>query len=262
MSSPDPKAFLLDLDGTLYQGDAALPGAVAAIAQLRQRGTPFRCVTNTSSRCRALLVERLARYGFDVAEDEIFSATRAAAAMATARGHQIVAPFLPAAALADLAPLTLTGGSHGSQNGRPDAVVVGDLGSEWSHGLMQEAFACIMNGAELIACSRDRYWQRGDETVLDCGAFVAGLEYATGREALIAGKPSADFFRGALRSLGNPPAEDVAMIGDDLWSDVEGAQRAGLRGWLVRTGKFRADALAASGIVPDRILSGLATLTG
>ena len=101
-----------------------------------------------------------------------------------------------------------------------------------------------------------------DCCALDCGAFVAGLEYATSKEALIAGKPSAAFFEGALRSLGNPPAGDVAVIGDDLWSDVEGAQRAGLRGWLVRTGKFRQDVLAASGIVPDRILSGLSALTG
>jgi ribonucleotide monophosphatase NagD (HAD superfamily) len=51
------------------------------------------------------------------------------------------------------------------------------------------------------------------------------------------------------------------MVGDDLWSDVQGAQRAGLQGWLVRTGKFREDVLLGSGITPDRILSSVTELS-
>lgn len=209
-----------------------------------------------------MLAERLARYGFDIEPKEILSATLAATALARARGHRIVAPFLPEAGLVDLAPLELTGGSTGTRAGRPSAVIVGDLGDAWSHAYMQEAFGYLMDGAELIACSRDRYWQRGNETVIDCGVFVAGLEYAAGRDALIAGKPSATFFQAALDGLGGCPPAEIAMVGDDLWSDIEGAQRAGLQGWLVQTGKFRADVLVASGVKPDRIIPGLGALTG
>ena len=69
-----PAALLLDLDGTLYAGGAAIPGAPATLAWLRERGVPFRLVTNTTSRSRAMLVERLRGYGFEAAPEEIFTA--------------------------------------------------------------------------------------------------------------------------------------------------------------------------------------------
>jgi ribonucleotide monophosphatase NagD (HAD superfamily) len=136
---------------------------------------------------------------------------------------------------------------------------VGDLGAAWTYDLLQLAFTALQDGAELIACSRDRYYRRDDRLVLDAGPFVAALEYATRREALVAGKPSASFFHAAVESLGLavPPAE-IVMVGDDLWSDVEGAQRAGYTAWAVATGKFRREELAASGIVPDRVLGSVA----
>jgi HAD superfamily hydrolase (TIGR01458 family) len=133
-------------------------------------------------------------------------------------------------------------------------VVLGDLGEGWTFALLQEAFEQLMAGAALVALSRDRYFRRGDRLALDAGPFVAALEYAAGTAAMVAGKPSAGFFEAAVRSLGLSPGE-VAMVGDDLWSDVDGAQRAGLQGWLVRTGKFRDDVLRRSTITPDRILS-------
>ena len=76
----------------------------------------------------------------------------------------------------------------------------------------------------------------------------------------MAGKPSPAFFDAAVASLGLAADRAVAMVGDDLWSDVEGAQRAGLQGWLVRTGKFREDVLRGSSIRPDRILPSVAEL--
>nr|MBA2627015.1 hypothetical protein [Gemmatimonadales bacterium] len=111
MSSLDPAGYLLDLDGTLYSGDAPVPGAVAAIARLRAVGTPFRCVTNTTSRSRAMLVERLARYGFDIAAEEIFTATLAGAAAARELGCRTIMPLMPVPALADLGGFTLIGGT-------------------------------------------------------------------------------------------------------------------------------------------------------
>jgi ribonucleotide monophosphatase NagD (HAD superfamily) len=117
-----------------------------------------------------------------------------------------------------------------------------------------------MGGAPLIALSRDRYWLREGKLVLDAGPFVAGLEFAAGRSAIIAGKPSAVFYGAALRSMGIGQVETAAMIGDDLWSDVQGAQQAGLQGWLVKTGKYREASLAESGIKPDRILESIAGL--
>ncbi|HTG49821.1 MAG TPA: HAD-IA family hydrolase, partial [Gemmatimonadales bacterium] len=113
----------------------------------------------------------------------------------------------------------------------------------------------------LVALSRDRYFRQGERLALDAGPFVAALEYASGSTAAVAGKPSPGFFAAAVRSLGLAADRSVAMVGDDLWSDVQGAQRAGLQGWLVRTGKFREDVLEASGIAPDRVLGSIADLS-
>ena len=257
MPPPSPGGYLIDLDGTLYVGDAAVPGAVDTLARLRARAVPFRLVTNTTSRSRRMLVERLAGYGFAVDAEEIVTATRAGVELLRAAGHARVAPFVAVAALEDMAGLTLVGGTSGRPRGPADAVVLGDLGERWTFAFLQEAFEQLMAGAALVALSRDRYFRQGERLALDAGPFVAALEYAAGATAAVAGKPSAAFFGAAVHSLGLSPSQ-VAMIGDDLWSDVDGAQRAGLQGWLVRTGKFREDVLHSSAITPDRILSSVA----
>jgi phospholysine phosphohistidine inorganic pyrophosphate phosphatase len=138
--------------------------------------------------------------------------------------------------------------------------LLGDLGEGWTYALLQEAFEYVMAGAAIVALSRDRYWQRGEGLALDAGPFVRALEYATGVEARVAGKPSPAFYTAALASLGLDVSLRAVMVGDDLWSDVEGAQRAGLQGWLVRTGKFREDTLRDSGITPNRVLPSVAAL--
>jgi HAD superfamily hydrolase (TIGR01458 family) len=254
-----PVAYLLDLDGTLYAAGAPIPGAPETLERLRREGTPFRLVTNTTSRSRAMLLERLQGYGFRALPEEIFSATLAGAALARDLGYRVLAPFLPAPALEDLAGFDLVGGVSG-RRGSPDAVILGDLAEGWSYGVLQEAFEYVMAGAAIIALSRDRYWERGDGLALDAGPFVRALEYATGVDARVAGKPSPAFFAAALASLGLDVTARAVMVGDDLWSDVEGAQRAGLQGWLVCTGKFREDTLRESGITPNRVLPSVAAL--
>jgi phospholysine phosphohistidine inorganic pyrophosphate phosphatase len=256
-----PRGYLLDLDGTLYSGGAAIPGAVAALARLRRQHIPVRLVTNTTSRSRAMLVERLQGYGFEVSTEDLFTATLAGSVLARTAGYRCVAPFVLEPALQDMAEFELVGGtSKRPRGGVPQAVIVGDLGERWSYALLQEAFEYIMSGAALIALSRDRYWLNQDRLTLDAGPFVAALEFATGKSAVVAGKPSTSFYGAALQSLEVEPAGSVAMVGDDLWSDVEGAQRAGLQGWLVRTGKSREPALRESAIRPDRILDSVAEL--
>ncbi len=258
MSEAPPKALLFDLDGTLYTDAGAIPGAVAALADLRRRGIPFRYVTNTTRRSRRLLAERLRGYGFAVEPSEIVTAVMAGVSLLHARRWKRVAAFVAPETLEDFAAFDLSGD-------RPEAVVVGDLGEAWSFARLNRAFLHLMDGAELVALQRDRYWLRGQELALDAGPFVAALEYATGASATVCGKPSPVFYRTALASLGAAESErpgDVVMVGDDLWGDVQGAQQAGLAAWMVRTGKFREDVLAASGITPGRVISSVAELPG
>ena len=256
---PEPNAYLFDLDGTLYVGSVPVPGAAEALSRLRRRAVPFRFVSNTTSRSRAALAERLRGMGIEASAEQIHTPMVAAREFLTARGFDVIAPFTPGAALDDLGPATLAGGvSRAPRVNQPDAVLVGDLGEEWTYPLLQEAFDYVLGGAELVALSRDRYFRRADHLTLDAGPFVAAIEYAAGREAVLVGKPSRLFFRAAAAALETGAPTTVAMVGDDLWSDIRGAQEAGYAGWLVRTGKFRPDVLAASGIAPDRILNSVA----
>jgi phospholysine phosphohistidine inorganic pyrophosphate phosphatase len=250
------RAVLFDLDGTIYEHAVALPGAVEAVSTLRSRGLEVGFVTNTTSRSRRHLVERLRAMEIPVAESGVSSALVAGAAHLAERGHRRISAFVPDLALEDLAGFEIT-------HDRPEAVVIGDLDDRWDFNLLNTAFNQLMQGAELVALSRDRYWQKEDGLVLDAGAFVAALEYASGRSASLTGKPAPGFYRAALGTLGPWALEHpdrVLMVGDDVWGDVEGAQRAGLRGCLVRTGKFRAEVLAASGVQPDLIVAAAADL--
>jgi len=251
-----PKAVLFDLDGTLYESGVPLPGAPDAVATLRARGYQVGFVTNTTSRSRRLLVERLAGCGVPAREDEICTALRAGAEHLAAEGFTRVSALVPQAALEDLAAFEIT-----EQD--PQAVVVGDLDDRWTFAILNRAFGHLMRGAELIALSRDRYWQTAEGLMLDCGPFVAALEYAAGKQAYVCGKPSAEFYRTALASLGAWALErpdEVLMVGDDLWGDIRGAQEVGLRACLVRTGKYREEALAGSGVLPDIVVAGAAEL--
>lgn len=256
-----PAGILCDLEGTLYSADAPLPGAVEFVPRLRALAIPFRFVTNTTSRSRRSLVTRLAAMGIEVAPGEIVSAPVAAAALLRARGHTVVAPFLEDAVQEDLDGIALQGGTAAPGTDRPTAVLLGDIGDRWTYALLQEAYQYLQAGAELVACSRDRLYRKQGHLVLDVGPFVAALEYATGASALLAGKPSPAMYRAALDALRLPPSgARVLMIGDDMHSDIAGAQEAGLTAWAVETGKFSAAEAARAGVVPDRIIPGLPTL--
>jgi HAD superfamily hydrolase (TIGR01458 family) len=250
------RALLLDLDGTLYGEGGAIPGAAEALAALRRRGVPLRFVTNTTRRSRRLLADRLVGYGLEARPAEIVTAVMAAVAQLRARGVRRVAPFVAEATLEDLAEFDL-------RSERPEVVLVGDMGEEWDFAALNRAFHHLMDGAELVALQRDRYWQKGEALALDAGPFVVALEYATGLTAKVTGKPSASFFRAAVQTLqaeGVTGTDGVVMVGDDLWGDVEGAHGAGLAAWLVRTGKFREEVYARSGIVADRVIASVAEL--
>jgi HAD superfamily hydrolase (TIGR01458 family) len=141
----------------------------------------------------------------------------------------------------------------------PQAVVVGDLGSAWTHDVLNAAFRQLLDGAELVALQKGRYWISDQGLTLDAGAWVAALEYAASVTAHVVGKPNREFFEAAVASMGLE-IDEVAMVGDDIFNDVDGAQRAGAKGILVRTGKFRQDAVDRSEVKPELIVDSLADL--
>jgi HAD superfamily hydrolase (TIGR01458 family) len=143
----------------------------------------------------------------------------------------------------------------------PDAVIMGDLGEAFGFAILNRAFRMVIEGAELIALQKNRFWLTSSGLALDAGPFVAAIEYATGVEAVVVGKPSGSFFELVLGELGTAPAEAL-MVGDDVESDIGGGLAAGLRTVLVRTGKYREDFVAESGIEPTATIESIADLPG
>ena len=177
--------------------------------------------------------------------EEIYTAPVAAAAWLRAQQIRTVAVYVAAATDVEFAAFQ-------RDADRPEAVVVGDLGRDWTFDRLNQAFRQLLNGARLVAIQKNRYWKSEAGWSLDAGPFVAALEFASGVEATVVGKPSAAFFTGAARALGVSLA-DIVVVGDDVTTDVAGAQATGAHGVLVKTGKFRPEALGQAGVVIDSI---------
>lgn len=249
-SIPQPSAFLFDLDGVFYNDTQPIPGGADVIAQLRAQGRPFRFVTNTSSKGRAALAKKLQGFGVKAGPHEIFCPAVAAAAFL--REQQASGVFFT------------TEDTRGEFDGvhedalRPDYLVLGDLGDDWTYARLNQALRYLLNGARLIALGMSRYWRADDGPRLDVGPIASAFSYATGQPPIVLGKPAVEFFRLAAHDLGLALNQCV-MVGDDIVTDIGGAQAAGMQTILVRTGKFTLKDLDSL-IQPDRIINSIADL--
>jgi HAD superfamily hydrolase (TIGR01458 family) len=266
------RALLLDLDGVIVVAGEAVPGAPEAIATLEARGFPYRIVTNTSAVSRATLARWAGKIGAPIPASRFQSALSASAAW-TAR-HFPGAPLYVLAsgdAQSEFAgQRLLTHEEAGTRGASAAAVVIGDSPEEVTFDNMNRAFRLVRAGAVLVGMHQNPWWLTPEGPTLDSGAFVAGLEFATETRARIIGKPHPEFFSVAItdlrREVGRDLARaDIAMVGDDLRSDIRAAQRAGLRGIFVLTGKHgTADIEIAAkergGRQPDAVAADLAEL--
>jgi len=246
------QGLLIDLDGTIVEGDALIPGVVSTLNWLQSKGVPYRFVTNTTSKPRKAILDKLARLGLIVQEEELFSAPVIARDYLLSHGLTRCYPLIKRSLQEDLGGITLVEES-------PQAVLIGDIGDELSYQKLNMAFRFLLEGSTFIALARNRYFRGNDGLCLDVGSIVAALEYASGREALLIGKPAGEFFKMAARSL-SLAQETIAVIGDDLEADVGGGQQAGSIGMLVRTGKFLPEQLKNSRVIQDVILDSFASL--
>lgn len=251
------RALLIDMDGVLYQGEQAIPGARETLDWLASNSIPHLFVTNTTSRPRAALKEKLARMGIGIETGQILTPPVAASRWLKAHASGPAALFVPPATRAEFGDIEI---ADMDSPGPVAAVVIGDYGEHWTFEALNRAFRWLMQepAPALVALGMTRYWRATDGLRLDTAPFVAALEHATGRVPVVLGKPAAPFFETALDMLGVTAAE-TAMIGDDIRSDIGGAQAWGIRGLLVRTGKFRARDMTGD-IQPAAVLDSIADL--
>jgi HAD superfamily hydrolase (TIGR01458 family) len=248
-------AILLDVDGVLHVSGTPIPGAAAAVRRLRESGHRLRFVTNTTTRSRAQVAAQLHAMGVELDEAEL--QTTGGVAARVLAGRRVLALTMPGL-LDDLEGLQLVGMNV-------DAVLIGgadegeETGRVFSYLNLNRAFHELDAGADLYCLHKNRWWQTTDGPRLDAGAFVAGLEYASGTEATVLGKPSPEYFAAALEALDAEPGL-TWMVGDDVEGDCVGAHRHGMHTVLVRTGKFRPDEVERSQVQPDGIISSIAQL--
>lgn len=257
MSDPTRKALLIDLDGVIYEGERAVDGAVETVRWMRDEAIPHRFLTNTTSRPRSALVEKLAGLGVQADEDDILTPPVAAAVWLDEHGVDTVAAFVPEATAAEFSAFDRLGDDD---EGPAGAVIVGDLGEGWSFARLNRAFRLLMAEPRphLIALGMTRYWKAEDGLRLDTAPFVVALAHASGADPVVLGKPAVPFFETALAKLGSAARETV-MVGDDLRADVGGAQEAGIGGVLVRTGKYRGEE-STDDVRPAAVLDSIADL--
>jgi HAD superfamily hydrolase (TIGR01458 family) len=249
-------AILLDVDGVFHVSGEPIDGGGAAVAKLRTAGHRLRFVTNNTTHSRRRLAEQLRSFGVELDDDEL-QTTPVAAAHVLA-GKRVLALTMPDI-IEDLDGIELVG--EGA-----DAVLLGgaeeqpELNNQvFSYVNLARAFAELQGGAELYSLHKNRWWQTARGPLLDAGAFVAGLEYAADMPATVLGKPSAAYFGAALDALDSDP-KLAWMVGDDVEADLGGAAACGMRTVLVRTGKFRPDALETMRVRPDGIVSSIAAV--
>ncbi|MBO9999058.1 MAG: TIGR01458 family HAD-type hydrolase [Cyanobacteria bacterium SID2] len=249
---PGIEGFLLDLNGVFYVGDRLIDGAVETIKAFKTQNIPCRYLTNTTTQSIETFHRRLLNLGLPIEKSDIISAPYAAVLHLRQMDDPKCYLLLSDDAQQDFREFR-------QSDTEPDAIVIGDIGDRWDYNLMNDVFGKIVRGAELVALHKGRYWQGERGLQLDIGAFVTGLEYASGKTATVIGKPSLSFFKLALSDLGLSPYK-VALIGDDINADVGGAQNAGIMGVLVKTGKYRPELAERVPVSPDRILNSIADL--
>ena len=226
-----PAGVVLDLDGVLLAAGAPIPGAAAAVRALQAAGHPCAVLTNMTSARPEELSARLADVGIDLPPS--------GSSPPPSRPPRCCGRPMPDARILlwRSGEASASSPAAGSSPARPPtSSSSGGPDDSWTLSLLDEALRALQGGARLIAMQGNAWWLAADGPRLDSGSYVRALAYATGVRPRVIGKPSPAIFRTACRSLGLPPAACI-MVGDDLRSDVLAAQRAGLRGVLVRTGK-------------------------
>jgi HAD superfamily hydrolase (TIGR01458 family) len=249
--------ILFDLDGVFYVGDQPIPGAANALQWVRQQDIPHCFLTNTSSKSRDALVEKLAGLGVQTDPEQILTPAVAAHRWIEQTLDGPVALFLPPDTEEEFHALPLV--SRDSQQ-PVAAVVIGDLGEAWNFTTLNQAFRLLMRqpAPRLIALGMTRYWRAPDGLRLDVAPFITALQHASGVNPLVLGKPSKAFYLSALELI-HCQAVEAVMIGDDIRGDIAAAQAAGLHALLVHTGKFQPSDLEGD-IKPDGQLTSVAEL--
>jgi len=252
------KAFLIDLDGTLYHGKHRIEGADRFIHFLNEQKVPYLFVTNNSSRTPEGVAEHLNGMGIPAEANQVCTSAVAAA--------EYVAGIAPGARVACIgeegllqaiqdAGLTLT--DHD-----PDYLIQG-IDRDFNYSKLTQALRWINAGAEFILTNPDLQLPSDDGLTPGAGTLGAAIEAATDVRPTVIGKPSSIIMKSAIQRLNLNP-EEVAVIGDNMRTDIGAGAAAGCETLLVLTGVTTRDNMDshinAAKVRPDHVFEDLNNL--
>jgi HAD superfamily hydrolase (TIGR01450 family) len=223
---------LLDLDGCVWVGAEATPGAVEAVAALREASMGIAFVTNDGRHAGEDFVRKLWSLGFQASLDEVVTVGGALQHVLAERGGGSAYVIGSAAIHRHVADAGMRIVNHTEFAARADVVVVA-AHEDHDYRELTVAVQAVLRGADLIAAGRDATFPMPDGPWPGTGAVLAAIEEATDRQGHSVGKPEPQLFLTALDRLGPGRA---LVVGDRLDADVAGARAAGLDGALVLTG--------------------------
>ncbi|HVY29886.1 MAG TPA: HAD-IIA family hydrolase [Polyangiaceae bacterium] len=251
-SSASLRGLILDIEGTLCTHGRPIPGALATLEALRGAGVDLRLVTNTSAIPPSAVSQRLRAMGFDVLDRHVFTPARAALHYLSGRADRRCMYLVSDA----IRPLFT---SLEAESDDANIVLMGDMGDAFTFHGLNRAFRRIQGGAELVLLQDNPWWRAPDGPTLDCGAFAAALQHATGKIPRVLGKPNPFLLELAQHDMGLACAE-IAVVGDSPRTDIAAAHAAGMRSVLVGTGKFLANQATSTDPLPSVVLPSIASV--
>jgi HAD superfamily hydrolase (TIGR01458 family) len=223
------KPVLIDFDGVLKIGDSPAPDAREFFELLSKENIPACILSNSTLRTGDLTKEFFASNNIEITIPAITAFD--AALSYVKKNYKKVQVYCRDYLIHHFEGMI--------DNENPDAVVIGDIEDKWDYQIMNDIFKKVFSGADLVAMHKNKFWNPTGKLLIDAGAFIAGLEFASSKEAILLGKPSPHFFKAALEKIVSGSEKDFFMIGDDAENDVQAAQNLGGKGILMYTGKTK-----------------------
>ncbi|HEV8615691.1 MAG TPA: HAD-IIA family hydrolase [Methylomirabilota bacterium] len=250
------RGWLFDLDGTVYRGEALVPGAAETIAALRADDRRLAFLSNKPLYTRDDYAAKLTRLGIPAAPDDVINSS-----LVLARHLARIDPGAPLFVIGE-PPLLAELRAHGFEV-RADARVrwvVIAFDRTFDYAKLNTALQAVRQGARLIATNPDRTCPTEDGEIPDCAGMTAAVEAVTDRRVeAIVGKPSPVILEVALAALG-VPARECVMVGDRIETDIVMGKRLGLATVLVLTGITGAGDPRIAEIAPDLVLPSIREL--
>lgn len=243
--------FLIDMDGVIYRGTKPIDGAPEFIQTLQSKNIPYLFLTNNSGYTPNDIVSKLEKFGVETSAEHVYTCAQATAEFVRKQKPEGKAYVIGEGGLYE----ALYAVGYATVQNDPDYVIVGE-GRSYTAETLEKAQRFIMKGAHLISTNLDTWCPTDSGPRPGCGAIVALLEAATGKEAYHVGKPNPFIFRQARKRLGLS-TEEVVMIGDTMETDIKGATDLGFTNVLVLTGSTTMEDVVSYPYQPTHIVSSI-----